>query len=162
MCIQICMYSTTRISIWIYTYIYVYIHICTHTCINKSYIYIHLWMFDTIYMQTYTHTHACALSTHQLVRKCTYIHTYTHTWSLSLSYTHTHTRTHTHARTHTHTHTHTHPPFLSYTHTSVFVTNNMFVVACMSIAMYTYVYRVAKMRSMPYLYRSFSAKEPYN
>jgi len=62
---------------------------------------------------------------------------------------------HTHIQTHTHT----------YTHTFMHMYIDVHIYVYMCLCMYTCIhvsYRVATMRRMPYLHRSFPAKEPYN
>jgi len=84
--------------------------------------------------------------------------------------------TYVYTNTHTHTHTcdtqHTQDACqCEYIHTRFFCKHSFVCVyMCVCVCVYTYVcqaylmarHRVAKIHRMPYLYRSFPAKEPYN
>jgi len=118
------------------------------------------------HMHIHTHIHARTLLTIELrfesTRKLSPTHTHTHIHTHAHSYTHTYTYTHTHtthyradiwkyfedAYTHTHMHTHTH------THTLLTIELTFENTSKMR--------KMAQTHKMPYLYGSFSAKEPYN
>jgi len=73
------------------------------------------------------------------------------------TYTYAHIHTHTHTYTYIHIHVHTH----AYTYMHIHIHTARWFHTCITHFHYTHWYRVAKTHRIPYLYRSFSAKEPY-
>jgi len=114
--------------------VYIYVYVYVYTCVyNMCVSCICIFVHTCVYKYIHIYIY---IYIYICTYMCVYIHIYQYANMYIFVYTHIQ---YTHIHIHIYTHTHTY--------------------VCMSIC--KYANRVAKTRRIPYLYTSFSAKEPY-